>query len=154
MELLNKIFINRKTEELRGEWKALLFLSIWIAIYAPEWFAKPGKPLPSLSQNDVLLFGLIQSVIFIPVLLGESAISARLLEHRSLKSVGVALHKGWARDLMSGWGVGIIMIAVVSAITIIFRQGEFHLGKLGLSAVFAAFARARCSIYWLHFAKR
>src|SRR5260221_14474180 len=98
------IFVSNKTEQLRSEWKVLLFLSIWIALYAPTWFSKSEHiPIPSSSQSTIYFFAMIQQLIFVPVLIGETAFCTRLLDQRPFKSVGIALHSGWWRDLGWGW---------------------------------------------------
>ncbi|HZS46587.1 MAG TPA: type II CAAX endopeptidase family protein [Blastocatellia bacterium] len=140
--VLGKIFVNIRTEQLRGIWKVLLFLSIWFALYAPGWFSKPESSGPRLDQSATYWLELIQLAIFVPVLLGETAISTRLLEHRTFKSIGVAFHKGWARDLSAGWLIGILMIAVVAGIHRVFRQGEFNFAGLNANAALMAILQA------------
>jgi len=76
----------KKTEQLRSEWKVLLFLSIWIALYAPSWFSPPEAD-PCLSQSRQLPIPYYTATIFVPVLIGETAFCTRLLDQRPFKSV-------------------------------------------------------------------
>ncbi len=131
------IILNEKTEQLRSEWKVLLFLSIWIALYAPTWFNRPA-PSPPLGQSDAYWFAIIQQLIFVPVLIGETVFSLRLLDQRPFKSVGVALHTGWFSDLGFGWLIGILMIGVLVVIQVISRQEAFYWDHLNFSGALTA----------------
>jgi len=134
------LFVSRKTEQLRGEWKALLFMSIWVALYAPQLLS-PSGPTPTLSQSTVYFFIIIQQFIFIPVLIGETAFSTRLLDQRPFKSVGVALHSGWLRDLGAGWLIGIVMIGVVTLLVVVTRQEAFYWDHLDFTGTITALAQ-------------
>lgn len=138
--MLNRTFINPRTEELRATWKVLLFLSIWLGLNISQWLNPP--PAPS-QVNEAALYWvfLISLFILIPVALGESALCARLLEQRSLNSVGIALHQGWWRDLGLGWLIGAIMIAAVALIQLTTRQANFHFPALTLVALVTMFLK-------------
>src|SRR5882724_4661058 len=133
------IFVSDKTEQLRSEWKVLLFLSIWIALYAPTWFSKPEPiPIPTSNPDTIYWFAIIQQLIFVPVLIGETAFSTRLLDQRPFKSVGVALHRGWLRDLGWGWLIGIVMIGIITIVYVVTRQEAFYWDHLNATGAITA----------------
>jgi len=136
--IVGSIFVNYRTEQLRGVWKTLLFLSIWIAIYAPGWFYKPDNPIPQVSQIEQYWLDLVPLLIFVPVMLGQTAICTRLLEHRSIKGIGVAFHHGWMRDLAAGWLISTLMITVVAAFHVFRHVGEFQSNGLDKSRILKA----------------
>jgi len=63
----------------------------------------------------------------------RDGICTRLLDQRPFKSVGVALHTGWWRDLGLGWLVGILMIVLVSLLQLVSRQEAFYWDHLDVS---------------------
>jgi membrane protease YdiL (CAAX protease family) len=71
-------------------------------------------------------------------LIGETAFSTRLLDQRPFKSVGVALHTGWWRDLGLGWLIGIAMIILVSVLQLITRQEAFYWDHLDVTGALTA----------------
>ena len=118
-------FINDENE-LRSGWRVLLFflcllvvglllsaLGNAVAILFPSIaFIVTGRAGPEFSTSEQLV-----SLFFVPLsnLLAAviaSAICARLLERRSLASIGFKLHKGFLRDFAVGSLMGAASLAI------------------------------------------
>src|SRR6185436_12949825 len=74
-----------------------------------------GGNYADLSEAQKLVRPFTVTIISLSAVLLASALSARLLERRSLGSVGYKLHPGWGRD----FGLGLILGGVTLAISVV-----------------------------------
>jgi membrane protease YdiL (CAAX protease family) len=124
------VFINDENE-LRSGWRVLLFflclflvaallsgLGNAVAILFPSiafiFVAPAGADSSTPSQFISLVFFPLSNLVAAGI---ASAICARLLERRSLGSVGYKLHKGYLRDFVLGSPMGAATLAIAVGIT-------------------------------------
>src|SRR5215471_37446 len=108
------LFLNSRYE-LRAAWKFLAFLIVLI----PIWFAV-GFGLTMLTHSFVNPDDLLQEtalsefINFVSVVLATLPI-VRLLENYSLRVIGVGLFRGWAGNLLVGFGIAASLIVLLMA---------------------------------------
>lgn len=126
-----KIFINPEGE-LRCGWRILAFFFVMVILTTllGGLFAAIAMLVPQIKEvlpggalldrltpyQAVASLGIERTMLFVTTL-AASAICSRLLEHRTLASVGYKFHKGWSRDfwLGSALGAGALSLAVAIA---------------------------------------
>jgi uncharacterized protein len=121
------IFINDESE-LRSGWRVLAFLICFIIVVSllfglTKAFATLFPPLdflffepsgPERLSRHKLIYLVVSNVSNLAAAVIASAICARVLERRSLASVGFKLHRGWLRT----FGLGSLMGAASLAIAV------------------------------------
>jgi membrane protease YdiL (CAAX protease family) len=109
------LFINRQTNLLRSPWRMLVFITL-----SPQFFllASAGgqENRAGLEANFTILFLL---AIFITWTVLLSWFCLRFFEHLNLRSLGFALSDGWRRHILTGAGIGALMIISVVGLQII-----------------------------------
>src|SRR6185295_16968065 len=131
LDVARYIFINDESE-LRSGWRVLAFFGVWIvavlmltglakafAILFPPLgflFFEPAIPNDP-STREVIAF-LVTNVWNLAAAAIAGGVCARVLERRSVGSVGFRLHRGWSRDFGFGslMGVATLVIAVGLAV--------------------------------------
>jgi uncharacterized protein len=129
-DVARNIFINDE-RELRSGWRVLVFVIFFIIalslldgftravviLFPSLSFIRYGEPTASehLSNLDLVSLYLTQLVSFAAALIATWA-CARLLERRSLASVGYKPHRGWLRDFSLGSIIGAVTLGVAVAI--------------------------------------
>jgi membrane protease YdiL (CAAX protease family) len=125
-----KLFINSEGE-LRCGWRILAFFFVLIILTtlfggllagAGILFPQIKEILPGGAVPDtftpykaVIALGVERIMLFVATLIA-SAICARLLERRTLESVGYKFHRGWLRDFWLGSAVGTATLCLAVAV--------------------------------------
>jgi membrane protease YdiL (CAAX protease family) len=130
-DLARGFFINEEGE-LRSGWRVLLLFIIYVitasllgwtlkllVIFFPSLvflFFQPSTPDEYVSDRQLMRLAVGQ-LINLAAALAATAVCARLLERRSLASVGFKPHRGWGRDFLLGSviGAGSLWLAVAIA---------------------------------------
>jgi membrane protease YdiL (CAAX protease family) len=134
---IKQILINNEGE-LRSGWRVAYFVVVLVIVLAMLGAALtavmvlvPGvRPLLTSSEPEARSLGLEMARFFINraglllAALSATAVCVRL-EHRTLGSVGFRFHRGWSRDLMLGWLVGLLTLVVAVAIAALPGSIEF-----------------------------
>jgi membrane protease YdiL (CAAX protease family) len=147
------IFFNPENE-LRSGWRVLIFIitfllssllitvlvSILGRIFPPinSIFNEPDASRP-LTEGEVIYAGLNSLVVTIAAL-AATAFCARLLEGRSLASVGYKLHVGWLRDFLMGAALGAATLAVAVLMAAAAGALRFSAQASSFSVIFRGFA--------------
>ncbi|HSS21143.1 MAG TPA: type II CAAX endopeptidase family protein [Pyrinomonadaceae bacterium] len=120
---IRQIFIN-PAGRLRSGWRLAVFIILYVAIffvlasgvrifYAIALRAAPGVNLGSLG-------GFLSNIVFRVILLAPALIAGfictRALEGLPWRALGISPHAGWLRDLVVGAFVGILSLALATAI--------------------------------------
>lgn len=134
---LRYLFINNE-RELRSGWRVLIFifLSFVFQLLLSGFVGTLAVLSPSLRSylqlssdagpSRILVFYTIGSTASLCAVLISSALCARLLEHRSLSSIGYKLHEGWVRDFALGLCVGAGGLSLTIAIEALSRAASFE----------------------------
>jgi uncharacterized protein len=135
------IFINDE-KELRSGWRVLLFILAFIAaiIFIRGVAATLEKMIPSLTflasnppadaamaTRDNFLSLLITQVETLTAAFIATFACARWLEHRTLRSVGFKLHRGWLKDFALGSLIGAAALAFAVGLEAATRAVHFPL---------------------------
>jgi membrane protease YdiL (CAAX protease family) len=110
-----RLFINPNTSLLRSPWRMLVFITL-----SPQFFLLASAD----GQEDGAVFEasfsiLLLFAIFIAWTLLLSWFCLRFFEHLNLTSLGFALSDGWLRHILTGGGIGALMIISVVGLQII-----------------------------------
>ena len=156
-DVASTVLFNR-SGELRSGWRVLVFLVLFSICITLLVTLADLTVIPAIEQlrsplNDAaisqlfLIRPLFEQTLSLGSVLVASAVSARVLEHRSLGSIGYKLHSGWWRDCLLGLALGTAAIALAVAIATTFSALEFEwrnaetvtllTGLLGLFIFFA-----------------
>lgn len=139
VNVASTIFINEE-KELRSGWRVLLFFiffliaAILINALLDAAVSISPKVRDFLSGSDdeaeagagVFAYYLLGQVTNIISVLAASALSARLLERRSLASVGYKWHRGWLRQFALGSLIGAASLALVVGIEAAAGAASFN----------------------------
>ncbi len=123
------IYLNEEGE-LRSGWRVLIFfiLFVFAAILINtllDGVARVFPPVANLLRAPeteegpsarVFVYHVFGQITNLAAALIATALSARLLEHRSLASVGYKLHRGWLRDFALGSLIGAASLGLVVGI--------------------------------------
>ncbi|MDQ3010829.1 MAG: CPBP family intramembrane metalloprotease [Acidobacteriota bacterium] len=116
---ITDFFIDPQTKLVRSVWRALAFLFV---LMLPQWLisllfkSSQMEPSAVFEVSIAMIFTyavLIAWVVFI------SWLCLRLLDQRSLRSLGFALHQNWRREMLLGFAISVGMIAVVAGLQVI-----------------------------------
>lgn len=133
---LHRLFIN-SVGRLRSGWRLAVFVLTYIAIlfmvtsaarvlYALAIYFAPGQTLPNLLGDLVFrLIMLISSLV-------AAFICTRWIEGLPWRAIGLALHPGWLRDLIVGSVIGVISLALATAIATAVGGLRFSLFSSGM----------------------
>lgn len=139
MDLLQQLFFN-DARRLRSGWRLGIFVGLFIVmmflataalrvVYALSLYLAPERSAPNHLAD--LAFRLI--------LLGSSLaagyICARVLEGLPWRSLGLTLHAGWLRDLLLGSAIGIVSLALATAIAFLAGGLRFSLSSMPLASI-------------------
>jgi membrane protease YdiL (CAAX protease family) len=139
LDVARYIFMNGE-DELRSGWRVLAFAFFFILVIAllTAPIAVLGILFPSLRflldqppESDALsaralIYSYSDNLRSLTAAVIASAISARLLERRSLASIGFKLHRHWHKDFLIGSGMGAAALAI--AVGIITSLGALTFG--------------------------
>lgn len=154
LKILLKIFFNSEGE-LRCGWRVLVFFFVVVVLVSllggllgavglliPQMreLLPGGARFDSLSPyKAVAALGIERSMLMVATLAG-SAICARLLERRSLGSVGYKFHRGWLRDFWLGSALGTASICLSVAFATLAGSMSFASPSIGIAALMFNFA--------------
>jgi len=177
MDLLQQLFFN-DARRLRSGWRLAIFAGVFILMFfgltaaLRVMYGLALYLVPQISAPDQLA-----DLVFRFILLGASLaagyICARVLEGLPWRSLGLILHARWVRDLLIGSVIGLVSLALATAIafaggglrfslspkpissiatTVLLSAGLFVIAALAEEALFRGyplqtFARAR--LIWL-----
>jgi uncharacterized protein len=109
------LFINPQTSLLRSPWRMLVFITL-----SPQFFllaSADGQENRAGLEPSFTILTLFAIFIIWTLLL--SWFCLYFFEHLNLKSLGFALYEGWRRHILSGAGIGALMIISVVGLQII-----------------------------------
>jgi len=129
-----KIFSN-EFGRLRSGWRALFFVLAFVALAFVIVVVLRGAyavlhelgPLPGLAFMPDLIFRLTM----LSAALGVGYVCARWLEGLPWRSLGLTLHKNWLRDLLLGFAIGFVALAVAVGIAAAGGGLRFSFGGAG-----------------------
>ncbi len=107
------LFINPQTNVLRSPWRTLVFITL-----SPQFFLltrSGGQENRAAFETSIAIFLHYAIVITWTVLL--SWFCLRFFEDLNLKSLGFS--KSWRRQILTGWGIGALMIISIVGLQII-----------------------------------
>jgi uncharacterized protein len=175
---LKQVFIN-PVGRLRSGWRLLVFVLVYVGIlfllttvariaYAAAQYLMPGRTAGEYVQN------LIFRLILLVAALAAGYICTRWLEGLPWRALGLWLHEGWLRDLVLGSVIGVVSLAMATAIataggglsftisgrsaliqvlqTLVFSAALFILAALAEEALFRGYplqTLARANLAWL-----
>jgi membrane protease YdiL (CAAX protease family) len=139
MEILQQLFIN-KAGRLRSGWRLGVFILVYMLlmfvitaavrlVYALGAYVAPNFRLGEHVEDLVFRF------ILLIASLAAGYVGARLIEGLPWRSLGLTLHTRWLRDLIVGSVLGIVSLALATAIAFGFGGLRFSLSTAGLSQV-------------------
>ena len=125
----SKIFINEEGE-LRSGWRVLIFFILFLfaailintlldgvaSVFPPVRDLLRAPDVEEGASARVFVYHVLGQITNLVAVLAATALSARLLERRSLSSVGYALHRGWLRDFAFGSLIGAASLALAVGI--------------------------------------
>jgi len=117
---MSKIFLN-DVGRLRSGWRVLIFVLVSIGLsfliatvlragYATVTAFAPAIPHSGFVAEIIFRFGLLATA------LGAGYLCARFLEGLPWRSLGLTFHTGWFRDLVIGFVLGFVSLAIAVAI--------------------------------------
>lgn len=140
METIHYIFFN-DAGRLRSGWRLAIFVGIYLVlmfvatggvrfIYALQQYVAPNLTVLGDQFSD-----LVFRLILLLTSLGAGFICVRLLESLPWRSLGLTLHARWLRDLLVGSVIGIVSLAIATAIAFVAGGLRFSLSSAGIKAV-------------------
>jgi membrane protease YdiL (CAAX protease family) len=147
---MRTIFIN-DFGRLRSGWRVILFIVASIAVfyifgafllvvYALVSAVAPMPPTLSRFTADA-----IYRVNLVTSALVAGYLCARFLEGLPWKSLGLALHKGWLRDLVMGSAIGFVSLAFAVGIAALGGGLHFSFGEVPILPI------VRAMVVWAGF---
>jgi len=137
-DVAKTIFINEE-HELRCGWRILVFLVVFLialtsltVLVTALGTLTPGiRSLISLASPDTsiahrLAGSFLNAITLLTAALAASLFCARVLERRSLSSIGFMLHSGWFRDFSSGLLLGTVTLSITVAIMALAGEVSFE----------------------------
>src|SRR5215510_10510872 len=132
---MRRVFVN-EFGRLRSGWRVLilvvafaaaLFLvtTVLRAVYLAAMLVVPERSYGEFVANVIYRFGLLAAA------LGAGYFCARLLEGLPWRSLGLAFHPGWFRDLVIGSAIGFASLVV--AVAIALKGLRFSFSEAGLA---------------------
>jgi membrane protease YdiL (CAAX protease family) len=110
------LFFNSRYE-LRNGWKFVFFLAVIIPILLGVGIAVRIATRSIADPNDVLHdVALTEIISFMSVVLA-TLFMARVVENDSLRVVGMGFFRGWARNLLFGFGIAAGLITLVMLVS-------------------------------------
>ncbi|HST20516.1 MAG TPA: CPBP family intramembrane glutamic endopeptidase [Blastocatellia bacterium] len=125
----SKIFINEESE-LRSGWRILIFFILFYlaailintlldgiaSVFPPLGNLLRAPDIEEGASARVFVYHVLGQITNLAAALIATALSARLLEHRSLASVGYKLHRRWTGDFVFGSLIGAASLALAVGI--------------------------------------
>jgi len=120
---MRKIFFN-EFGRLRSGWRVLIFVGAFLAVlfliatllrvvYLLVDEFRPSGPLVHFIADLIFRFTLLFAG------LGAGYLCARFLEGLPWRSLGLTLHHAWLRDLLVGFAIGFVALAVAAGIAVV-----------------------------------
>lgn len=117
---MGKIFLN-DVGRLRSGWRVVIFILVFVALsfliatvlragYAIVAAFAPSLPHSSFVAEVIFRFSLLATALI------AGYLCTRFLEGLPWRSLGLTLHTGWFRDLVIGFAVGFVSLAIAVAI--------------------------------------
>jgi uncharacterized protein len=139
MDLLDQIFFN-EARRLRSGWRLAIFTGVFIVlmfgvtgalrvIYALALYLAPEMSAPDH------LADLVFRLTFLGASLAAGYICARVLEGLPWRSLGLTLHARWLRDLLIGSAIGIVSLALATAIAFAGGGLRFSLSPMPITSI-------------------
>ena len=139
METLHYIFLN-DAGRLRSGWRLAIFVGVYLVlmmvatggvrvIYVLKEYVAPNLNIPDNFSD------LVFRLILLVTSLGAGYICVRFLEGLPWRSLGLTLHARWLRDLLVGSAIGIVSLAIATAIAFVAGGLRFSLSAAGIRAV-------------------
>lgn len=139
MDSLHQLFFN-SVGRLRSGWRLLVFIGAFIVLMlgvttiARLFYALVLYVAPDITPPDHVA-DLIFRLIFLFSALAAGYICARVLEGLPWRSLGLTLHTGWLRDLLVGSAIGVVSLALATAVAFVGGGLRFSFSSAGISRV-------------------
>jgi membrane protease YdiL (CAAX protease family) len=136
---MRKIFIN-EFGRLRSGWRVLLFLAAVIAVswliatvlrvaYVLVVLAAPRLNQPRLVSDLIFRLSMLAGALV------AGYLCARWLERLPWRSLGLTLHPGWFRDLVIGFAVGFISLAIAVGVATAGKGLSFSINDAAVTSL-------------------
>ncbi|MGI8918762.1 MAG: CPBP family intramembrane glutamic endopeptidase [Pyrinomonadaceae bacterium] len=139
MDLLQQLFLN-DARRLRSGWRLGIFAGLFIVLM----FGVTGALrviyvlainfAPAMSVPDHLA-DIVFRLTFLGAALAAGYICSRVLEGLPWRSLGLTLHARWLRDLLLGSLIGIVSLALATAIAFVGGGLRFSLSPMPIKSV-------------------
>jgi len=155
LDVARYIFMNEEGE-LRSGWRILAFFMFFILAASllmaltkvfTTLFPSLNASLAEPAASDSLSTSGLVSLYFVNMrnlaaAAIASAIAARMLERRSLASIGFKLHRNWQRDFALGCAMGAAALAIAVGIAAAFETVTFSVQTRDLASISKGFVIA------------
>ncbi len=139
MGLLKQLFLN-DARRLRSGWRLLIFAGVFmvlmfgITVAFRVTYALAVNLAPEMSA-PYHLADLVYRLTLLVASLGAGYICARELEGLPWRSLGLTLHAGWLRDLLIGSAIGLVSLALATAIAFVGGGLRFSLSPMPIESI-------------------
>lgn len=139
MENLYQVFFN-EARRLRSGWRLLIFAGLFVVLMIVATGALRVAYALAINLAPALIPGehvadLVFRLVFLGASLAAGCICARLLEGLPWRSLGLTLHARWFRDLLIGSVIGVVSLALATAIAFIGGGLRFSFSSAGTRSV-------------------
>lgn len=139
MENLYQVFFN-EARRLRSGWRLLIFAGLFVVLMIVATGALRVAYALTINLAPALIPGehvadLVFRLMFLAASLAAGYICTRLLEGLPWRSLGLTLHARWFRDLLIGSVIGVVSLALATAIAFIGGGLRFSFSSAGARSV-------------------
>lgn len=139
MENLYQVFFN-EARRLRSGWRLLIFAGLFVVLMIVATGALRVAYALAINLAPALIPGehvadLVFRLMFLGASLAAGYICTRLLEGLPWRSLGLTLHARWFRDLLIGSVIGVVSLALATAIAFIGGGLRFSFSSAGARSV-------------------
>jgi CAAX protease family protein len=139
MELLHQLFFN-DAGRLRSGWRLIIFAGLFVVLMFVATgalrvvYALAINLAPALTPGEHVA-DLVFRLMFLGASLAAGYICTRLLEGLPWRSLGLIFRARWFRDLLLGSAIGIVSLALATAIALVGGGLHFSLSSMPLKSV-------------------
>ena len=139
MEPLQQVFFN-EARRLRSGWRLLILAGLFVVLMIVATGALRVAYALAINLAPALIPGghvadLVFRLTFLGASLAAGYLCTRLLEGLPWRSLGLIFHARWFRDLLVGSVVGVVSLALATAIAFICGGLKFSISSMPLKAV-------------------
>jgi membrane protease YdiL (CAAX protease family) len=139
MDLLHHLFLNA-SGRLRSGWRLLIFAGLFVVLMIVATGALRVAYALAINLAPALIPGghvadLVFRLAFLGASLAAGYLCTRLLEGLPWRSLGLIFHARWFCDLLIGSVIGVVSLALATAIAFIGGGLKFSISSMPLKAV-------------------